>query len=804
MKHSVSNRQLLGVFLLSQSLLMLEVVLTRVFSVLVFYHFAVLSISLALFGSAVGGIMVYLLPQVFRRERLGSMLTITSLAYAVSVLVSFMLLLGIPIHAHVSFAGFMNLTVVYLDLAFPFFFGGLTLALVVTHLSSNVSKVYFADLVGAASGCLLALAALEWLGGPGAVIAVAILGSLASLVFGWDARSRHTRWAAGVLGAVILLLLVNSQLDILRVVFVKGIPERRPTYERWNSFSRVVVFPEITYGAPFGWGLSSTRNYDNPGWMRVQIDGMAETPITRFDGDLETVSFLRYDVSNLVYYLRPQASTFIIGPGGGRDVLSALMFDAREVDGVELNPIIVDAVRGPFADYAGRVYEMPNVHIFVDDGRNFLARSSKQYDIIQASAVDTWAATSAGAFALSENTLYTIEAFRLFYQHLTDDGILAFSRFVYPTDRYGEALRLTSVGLAAWQEEGITEPSRNLIVVGSLLPAEDSGYISLLLKATPFTAEEIEQVEEICADMNFTVLFAPGGRGRGLVYEMVTAPDLERYWREYPIDITPPVDDRPFFFQMLRLTDIPRLGLAEVLRSEKLRIVPMATLGGALILVTVLAVAFVLGPMWWLKRTELDRHPMGTRWFLVYFALIGLGFMMVEIGLMQKFVLFLGHPTYSLAVVLLSVLLWSGIGAFATGQVATSAVPRVSRWTAITFIALVPFYVALMPRLQYGLMGERQWIKVLITIASLFPVGLLMGTFFPFGIRLLRERAEPLIPWCWAVNGAVSVFASVFSVAVGIQFGMRAELIGGWLAYVINTGVLLYLTRVSPGAALDR
>ena len=797
MSRSATKGQLLGVFLITQSLLMLEVVLTRIFSVIVFYHFAVLSISLALFGSAAGGMLVYVLPGFFRKEKLGSLLMLSSLAYAVSVLVSFLILLGIPVYAHISFAGFMNLSLVYLDLAVPFFFAGLCLSLVMTHLAPQVSTVYFADLTGAASGCLLALAALELLGGPGAVVLVSAIATLASIVFGYPVQSRYRRLPRLFLAAVLMLLVANYSLDFPRIVFVKGEPERRTVYEGWNSYSRVAIFPEVKYSPPFGWGLSSTREYSNPGWMRLNIDGMAETPITRFNGDLGSVDFLRYDVSNLVYYLRPDAEVFVIGPGGGRDVLSALLFDASEVDAVELNPLIINAVRNRFGEYSGHLYDKPNVHVHVDDARNFLARSSKKYDIIQASAVDTWAATSSGAFALSENTLYTQEAFRTFEQRLTADGILAFSRFIYPEDRYGEALRLISVGLTAWKQSGVLDPTQHLIMVGNLNKEEDSGYVSLLLKASPFTRAEVDRVQAVCDEMAFSVLYAPFGLGHGLVRDLVTAQDYDQFWRAYPIDITPTTDDRPFFFQMLRLTDIPRMGLKQLLESERLRIIPVGTLGVALVVVTLLALGFVLWPLWLYKRQDLHARPR-TRWHsLAYFACLGLGFMMVEVGLMQKFVLFLGHPTYSLAVVLFALLFAGGLGSFSTTRLAADGVARRASLTLVALLLLLPLFIFVLPRFQYGLMGMDQTAKIVISIACLLPVGFLLGMFFPYGIKLLTLGGETLIPWCWAINGAVSVFASVFALAIGIQFGVRAELVTGWLAYLVAFVVLRDLTRAT-------
>ena len=304
--------------------------------------------------------------------------------------------------------------------------------------------------------------------------------------------------------------------------------------------------------------------------------------------------------------------------------------------------------------------------------------------------------------------------------------------------------------------------------------------------------------------MGFSVLFAPYGLGHGVIRELVTAPDYQAFWENYSIDITPPTDDRPFFFQMLKLTDIPRLGLETIFSNEeKLRVVPIATLGVLLTLVSFLVLVFVLGPMWLRKRRSLESIK-ANKLFLLYYACLGIGFMLIEVGLIQKFVLFLGHPTYSLAVVLSSLLLSSGLGSFATRHVEPEQAAKSASRIGVLFIFLMPLYIGLLPYLHGNFMGLNQLLKIFLSIIGLFPIGLLMGTYFPLGVKLtVAHQAEPAIPWYWAVNGATSVFASVFAIAIGLQFGIRAELIGGWFVYLIATGILFVFARKQPSEDLD-
>jgi hypothetical protein len=793
---TVPRTWLTGIFLIALSLLLIEVTFTRVFSLIMWYHFAVLSISLALFGTATAGLGIYLYPQYFPRERLGAFLQWTSFAYSISVVASFIALIGLPVNPHPSVAGLSNLSLVYLILVIPFFFGGLCLSLAITHLSVDVSTVYFADLLGASIGCILVIPALNFFGGPGTILLAAVTAAFASLIFS-ERLATVSRWVWAGTVTVIGLLVFNHWFDVLKIQYVKGGIEGTKLYEGWNSFSRIAVFPPVTWGRPFGWGLSGRYDGGNPGWMRLSIDGMAETPITRFNGDWESVNFLAYDVSNIVHSLKRDAKMFIIGPGGGRDVLSALFFKQRHVDGVELNPLVVHAVRDRFGDFAGNIYKDPRVTIWSDDGRNFLARSRERYSIIQASAVDTWAATAAGAFALSENNLYTREAFRMYFEHLEPDGILTVSRYVYPHDRYGEALRLTGLALSSWKDSGAQNPRDHLMMVGTLNDQEDTGYVSLLMKQSPFTQSEVDKVQTVIKEKGFVLLYAPFGKGHGVIRDFVMSDDYPAFWQNYPINVAPPTDDQPFFFQMLRFSDVFRLGLRDIMHSEPLRIVPVATFGGLMIIVTTLSLCFIIGPLWLLKRHEMSINSMNIG-FIVYFSALGVGFMMIEVGLMQKFILLLGHPVYSLAVILFTILLSSSLGSLLTIRTEASRASVVGSVIGLILIVLLPLYIMFLPLLQYRFMGSPAATKIAVSCVALFPLGLMMGTFFPLGMKRLSLSSASLIPWCWAVNGATSVFASVFALAVGIQAGIQAELIVGWVCYVAAFGILMIL------AATDR
>lgn len=803
-----SRASLAGIFLLSLSLLMLEITLTRVFSVTMWYHFAFMSISLALLGGAVGGIWAYLASRRWGRGALYPWRARIALLFAVATVATFVLYTNLRFWggagAWEAFTpqGMGMLILVYLDLALPFFLGGLCLAVAMSEWAESISVVYFSDLIGASAGCIVSVIALSQLGGPNTMIAIGVVGGLAALMFALSSAQR--RWQAAsvvVMAGCAALLAANVSGNFIRVVSTKtsgeGAPEAKPQVERWNSFSRVTVYPE-EWGT-FGWGMSSVYQGPLSRFLLILIDTAAGTPIQKFDGDLASVDFLRYDVTSLAHYVRPNGRVLIIGPGGGRDVLAALVFGQPEIVGVEINPIIVDLVRSRFGEYAGRVYDRPGVSVVVDEARNYISRSSDKYDVIQASLIDTWAATSAGAFALSENSLYTEEAFRSYYDHLSDDGLLTVTRWYLP-DSPGETLRLVSLGLASWQKAGAVDPRRSVIVVANLPSRERSeGAATMLLKKTPFTPQEVATVERVAAEMRFSIVYAPGLSSQGEVSALVNAPDWAAFWRTYPVDISPTTDDRPFFFNLFRLGETldPKLiGPSGVYRRglEALQIL------GRLLLVTAgISALFILGPLLLFERRAL--RTRGRTPFLLYFASLGAGFMLIEIPIVQRFILFLGHPIYALAVVLFSLLFFGGLGSYSTRGVTPDRVAARLSWSipALVIVSLLNAYAA--PPVLDALLPLPLAGRVAVSAALLAPLGLLMGMPFPMGIKAVSEQAGEIVPWVWGVNGATSVVGSVLAVTLSIQFGFRAALVVGTVVYFFALLLARRMRAERPSAA---
>jgi len=794
---------LVGVFLISMGALALEVVLTRIFSVTMWYHFAFLAISMALMGSAMAGVLLYFFPRFTEPDMAQKWIGRASVALAVAVPIIFLIYLEIPFRPVLmnrdggfSFAQLGWLALIYVLLSIPFFLSGSVLALMLAGWPNDAGKVYSADLIGAALGCLVSVAALARLGGVNALFLLSLILALAASAFIYGRR----RWAPAAGFAILLtggLLVSNLASPWLRIVVNKAGGEEPPiVYERWNIHSRVTVYePEVF---PFFWGISSAKWEETIAaggkWDHalLLIDAVAGTPIQSFNGDLSTVQFLRNDLTAIAYHLIDDPTTLVIGPGGGRDVLAALASGAPHVTAVEVNPAVVEAVRGPFAEFAGNLYSRPDVETVVADARGYVDRSPGGYDVIQASLIDTWAAGGSGAFALSENSLYTREAFTSYFDHLSDTGVLSISRWYLP-QRPAETLRLVTTGLAGWEAAGVDDARQHVAVIAMLDPAraQTEGLSTTLFKREPFTAAEVDRLQEVAAANGFQVIYAPGLEPFEEVGRFIVDPDHEAFIAAYPLDISPATDDRPFFFNLILLGDLldPALSGSGVYRTSMEAITILFAVIGV---TAVLSTLFILVPLWLgARRRNLARPSAPT---LAFFGALGMAFMLVEIPTMQKLTVYLGQPVYSLAVVLFSLLLFSGLGSWWSGRWAAGLIVANMRRV---FPALVVFLVLhalfssaiLEQTLRFGL-----GVRLVVAVLLLSVLGFLMGMPFPVGIRWVGRRQSSVVPWLWGVNGITSVLGSALATALSIHIGFSITLIIATAVY--GTAAVLFMAAV--------
>ncbi len=801
----------LGVALVSMAALANEVILTRIFSVTLWYHFAFSVISLALLGSGAAGVWLHLAGHRLERLPARQVLAWLSAGFAVALLAAFKLYTLIPLsmsdlRGTLSLQPLGNLALAYLVLTVPYLLVGATLAFAIQQYQAHAGRIYFADLTGAGLGCLVSVAALNRFGGAGAVLAVALVAALGSAAFAlatWQherAVSLQARPATLVPSLLVALAMGGGTIAQARTPWL-DLPDRNaylgrePVYEAWNAFSRITVY-EDTQVLPFSWGLSPVfidridqgDAVGDPNRYLVLIDEKAGTPIIQYRGITGEpwFEYLRWDLTALPYYVREKPSVFIIGPGGGRDVVTAYEFDARQITGVELNPLIVDLVQNRFADYIGHIYQSPKVVIVVDDARTFLARSHDQYDIIQASLIDTLAASSAGAFALSENGIYTREAFLTYYDHLTPEGVVNFSRWYFPAGP-AETLRLVALGLDAWQRAGVDDPTQHIIVVANLnmrmVPNE--GLAGMLLKKTPFTPEEIAAVHGLAEEMGFVVLYAPGHPAPNPVSDLITAHDYWQAIRDYPLDISPPTDNRPFYFNVVRFTDLnePQYR-GSVLYNFGVQAAGL--LIATFVVIALLTIAMIVIPVAVARGSAMRRARRHALIYVLYFGALGVAFMLVEIPMVQRLTIYLGSPTYSLVVVLFSLLVFSGLGSFATQHIPAERIVHSLRLSLIVLLAAMAIYVAGLPLLLRATQGWSLEARIGLAVMVLAPAGLLMGRPFPLAMRYVGSRGQQeLLPWVWAINSALSVLGSVSTVILAIHFGFTTVFVAGMVGYAV-------------------
>ncbi len=783
----IGKKMYAGIFFITLSSLMLEILLTRIFSVTMWYHFAFMAISIAMFGMTVGAVAVYLLPEHFTIQRAKVQMSQYALFFSLSSLLSFLVHIHVPFIPTMSIAGLASVVLTFSILAVPFLFGGVCVTIALTRFSAGVSKLYAADLAGAAIGSFLLSLILGPLDGPTAVVFVAFIAGVGSFFFTLEAGEKKLQRLAlavcllfaGIIGINIAIGAPDSKL--LTIKWVKGVQEEELALEKWSSYARVAIRRQ-EFTRPFGWGLSDHCPISGPiRQLYMDIDATAGTVLTKFNGDLNSLEFLKYDITNIAHYIRSKADILVIGTGGGRDVLSALVFSQKTITGVEINNDIITSVNRTFGDFTGHLDRRPGVKFINDEARSYLTRSKYQYDLIQLSLIDTWSATAAGAFVLSENALYTVDAWKIFLDRLTPDGILSVSRW-FTLDPPAEMYRLTNLAAWALRKRGVQNTDMHIIIIKHMLDRynKTQGIGTLLVNRRPFTADEVRTISGICRRMGFEVVLAPGIAADRTFAELTSPDKSSIFVSKFPLNITPPTDDNPFFFNMLRLRDA--FNIRTWLHPGDLSFNSRAVmiLGVLLITILILVILCIIVP---LAVTSKRISFRGTLPCFIFFSAIGMGFMMVEVSQMQRLCVFLGHPSYGLTVVLFSLLLACSLGSFLTRNLKPENAAVPAFWISAALLLVLFVFGSITPPLMLAFRGAATPVRILVAVILLFPPGILMGTAFPLGMLFARQHPVRIIPWYWGINGAMSVFASVLAVAISLNWGIAVSFSTGLACY---------------------
>ena len=744
---------LAAVLLLSASGLIFELTLTRIFSATIWYHYTFVAISVALFGWGLGGFLVYLLRLARFERQVKSILIVLSLALAVALPLFPYGILQFPFTPE-------RLNFYFLLSLMPFLVGGATLSLAFESHGRDSNRLYFADLAGAALGTLLVPAAIGLLGAETTVLATAVLPATAAVLLALSAPGGGRRWAP--VAAVVLAGAVGVTIWNVRThkLTVRNAPEkelykllaRSPGAEiktdHWNAYSRI----------------TSVSGFDDFHVARLFIDSDAETSVLPWNGTPDDPPDAHDWFRAFPFRIVKNPDVMVIGPGGGTDVVMAIASGSPSVTAVEMNPLIVNCVRGLGAQ-AGNLYDHPKVHLTIDEGRNFVERTDKRFDVIVLGWVDSWASVSSGGLSLTENYLYTREALEAYYDHLTDGGAVAIIRWPVDIPR----LVANAVSFLSARGKSMDEIGRHMLAVSRRKPGQNEDQTVetvFLLTRSPMTKETVDRLLEDHEAKGAYVMHAPFRASEppyGPLFEGRIS--LAQYTDSFDKLATPVTDDHPFYFATEKPLGIPHF----VARLFK---IPLAAVVGFTVLL--LVATRVLG----------FRGP-GVR-TVAYFGALGIGFIVVEVALIQRLILLLGHPIYTLVVILFTLLLAGGLGSLMAKRFAPEDIHRALGRVLPVVIALVVLGAFALPTVVKAALPLSLPARIVVTGLLVFPYGFLMGMPFPLGLR--RSAQDPKgapVSALWGINGVASVVGSIGCVALAVAAGFTWVFLAGAACYAV-------------------
>jgi spermidine synthase len=791
-----------SVLLASATALAYEILLVRLFSISYWHHYAYMIISLALLGYGISGAFLALFQRRLQ-ARFSAVYLSNLVLFALSLLVSYLFAERVgfsPQEILWDPEQWLRLAAVYLYLCLPFFFVANAIGLALMQYPGNASRIYGADLLGAGLGSVGIVAVLFVLFPASALKLLAALGVIAAWVASLELDLRNVALRGGLMLAAALSLLLPAAWLEPQMSPYKGLSEAlqvsgtHVVEERSSPLGLVSVTEHPRIPLRFAPGLSLTASAGPPAQLGIFVDGQGPSAITRVSGDPERLAFLDQLTWALPYHLKQPGRVLILGAGGGSEVLQARVLGARDIDAVELNPQIVDLVEKRFADFDGHLYDADNVHIATAEARGFVSTTEHRYDLIQVALVDSFSASAAGLYALTESYLYTVEALQAYLRALTPGGYLAISRWIKVPSR--DALKLFATAVTALERSGVEDPGERLALIRGWQTS------TLLIKNGRFDAEEIDAIKAFCKHRSFDVSYYPGitadevnrfnVMGEPQLYlgaRALLGPERERFLANYKFNLQPATDDRPYFFRFFTWRALP-----EIIRLYGRGGVPLLDTGYLILVATLLqaiaaSLLLILLPLWFLQRRASTALPGGQRGrVFVYFSALGLAFLFVEIAFIQKFILFLHHPLYAVAVVLAAFLLFAGAGSLYSQRLAGSHRTVTLPVVVITAVSLV--YLLGLDHIFAPLAGLPDSLRILVSVLLIAPLAFFMGMPFPLGLGRVAAHSPQLVPWAWGINGCASVISAVLATLLAMHFGFSAVIVAAVVIYALAAASL--------------
>ncbi len=769
----IAGRYYFAIFVLASATLSYQILITRFFSVMLYYHFAFAAISLAMLGLTRGAMEVYNNSARYTPEQVGVEFARHASWFAITGVCAMIAFLCVPLVFPGQYV-LVGLAIATVAFVRPFTESGVCITLLLTRLPYAGGRLYAADLAGAALGCIGVIFVLLVVDPVSATLGIGAFAAGAGWIVVRDSGDiRSLRLSGAVALTLAAATTVHTGLDIsgkshLGVFWAKGTQQVGTLFERWNTYSRVRV-TALGESAPLGWGMAfepKTKIDQN----HLDIDADAATVITRYDGDIGKLSYLKDDVINAAYLVQPPADVAVVGVGGGRDILSGLFFGAKHIHGIEINPAIFEVLTDKFADFSGHLDRQPGVSLVNAEARSYINHSSDRYDLVQISLIDTWAATAAGGLTLTENRLYTVEAWEDFYRALKPGGLLSVSRWYDPDAHRGEFYRLVAIAASALQRKGVPAAELRDHVVALNV----GNIITVITRPDAFTNAQWQGARTRLLAQGFKILMGPDVTFDTVTSTLMSGKADAAFFASLTENITPSTDDNPFFFYTARFGDL--VTGSSVLSNNN------AAISMTLLLIVIALCAcgyYIITPFVRLAR----RMPLSTLTPPVtYFCAIGMGFMLIEISQMQRLMVFLGHPVYGLGVVLFTILLFGGVGSTTVG--ARSPQPSAVIARVVALLATLVVVGLLTPLFTTWARSEATDIRILLSVLLLAPPAFCMGMMFPLGQSIWRRHSE-LLPFFWSANGITSMFASVLGMALSIEFGIAKTYALGVCFYVV-------------------
>ncbi|MFZ9052238.1 MAG: SAM-dependent methyltransferase [Woeseiaceae bacterium] len=797
------RRLLFATLLVSAGAIGYELLLMRVLSIVQWHHFAYMIISLALLGYGASGTAIALL-----RHRLEPHFETAFAAsaglFSVTMVVCFALGQRVPFNALEIVWDpwqFASLSLIYLLFFVPFFFAASCIGLTFTCRRTAISKIYFFDLLGAGLGAVVIIGLLFRLMPQHAVIVLAVLPLAASLLIGAGSTARLPLALTQLLWLVILASGAPQDRLDLRISEYKGLSQALQVID-----SRVLAVSSSPLGlltvvesptVPFRHapGLSFNTRHVPPEQLAIFSDADSMSVINRFDGQLEALAYLGDITAALPYALLDKPKVLVLGAGAGSDLLLALYHGAIRVDAVELNPQMTAFVQDRYSAFAGKVYDDPRIELHIKEARGFVAQSETLYDLIHIGLLDSFGASGSGVQSLNESYIYTVEALREYMAHTTPGGMIAITRWLKLPPR--DSLKLVATAIEAMRANGVSDPGKRLVAIRSWNTS------TLLIRNGEFTPEQIGEVREFANSRSFDTTYFPGIDAeyanrfnlleQAYLYDGTQAllgANAEEFLERYKFQIEPASDDRPYYFHFFKWATLP-----EVMALRKAGGAGLIE-WGYLVLVATLLQAVVAGLVLILiPLARIERSwPDGTGLRMGgYFLLLGFAFLFVEMAFIQKFILFLSHPLYSVAVVLSGFLVFAGLGSAASEPLARWL--DKTGWSLATLavggIAVVSAgYVFLLPVVFKSFIGFADTAKIVVSFVLIAPLAFCMGMPFPLGLMRLADRAPDFIPWAWGINGFASVTSAVLATLLAIEFGFTAVIVLALFVYGVAAAAL--------------